>query len=126
MSLNVHLLGSIDEINENQWNNVVAQSGSGTVFHRAGWLRAIETGLDEGPRHVVVRKNDNPVAVCPNFVSSIELPVSPPLEPAELGFRRLFSLDPGFGGPLICANRERSLEAIFGTIDQICEERHKP
>lgn len=120
-SLSYEVVESIDDINENQWNNVVSQSESSTVFHRVGWLRAIEEALGYEPKHVVVRKNDNPVAICPNFVSEVEMPFDSPIDVARVGLAQLSSVTPGFGGPLITGNRERSLEAIFDAIEEISE-----
>ncbi|WP_459193623.1 GNAT family N-acetyltransferase [Halosimplex sp. J119] len=72
LELTVH--ESIDEVGENQWNTLVRQSDLGSVFHRYGWLRAIERGLGREARHFVVRKGSNPVAVLPNFREPVDLP----------------------------------------------------
>lgn len=122
--LETEVVDSIDLVNENQWNDVVSRASGGTVFHRAGWLRAIETGLELEPRHVVVRKKGNPVAVFPNFTTAVDLPVSLPFDETRFGFASLSSLDPGFGGPLITSNREAALRKIFAAIDQICDGRY--
>lgn len=119
VSLTCEVVGSIDDVNVNQWNNVVSQSEGATVFHRAGWLRAVEDGLGHDPRHVVVRKKGNPVAVCPNFVSAVETPFDLPLDLSSVGLAQLSSVTPGFGGPLVSSNRERSLEAILDAIEAV-------
>lgn len=121
VSLSYGVLESINDINKNQWNNVVSQSELGTVFHRVGWLRSVEEGLDYKPKHIVVRKNDNPVAVCPNFVSEVELPFDLPIDVSRVGFAQLSSVTPGFGGPLIIGNRERAFEIIFDAIEETIE-----
>lgn len=113
---------SIDRVNENQWNNVVSQSGMGTVFQRTGWLRAVERGLQMEPRHVVARKNGNPVAVWPNFVSPVDLPVDPPAFLDTLGFTQLSSISPGFGGPLVLADRDETLELLFETVRSVSRD----
>ena len=121
VSLSCNVVDSIKDINENQWNNLVSQSELGTVFHRAGWLRSIEEGLDYEPKHVIVRKNGNPVAACPNFVSKVDMPFELPIDVAKLGFAQLASVTPGFGGPLITGNRKQSLGAIFNAIEEASE-----
>lgn len=134
--LNATVYQSIKEINRNQWNNVVEQSELGSVFHRYGWLLAVERGLGYDSRHVVVSKKSNPVAVFPNFITSLDLPSVPPLVsrvgsevfPQSLvttvssvadDFRKalllhqLVSARPGFGGPVVTSNEEECLELLF-------------
>ncbi|MFC7141048.1 GNAT family N-acetyltransferase [Halosimplex aquaticum] len=65
---------TIDAVDENQWDTLVRQSDLGSVFHRHGWLRAVERGLDRRPEHFVVRKGSNPVALLPNFRAPVDLP----------------------------------------------------
>ena len=64
---------SIDDRHENQWNTLVNQSDLGPVFHRSGWLRAVERSLDRRVVHLVGRKGSNPVAILPNVRVSIDL-----------------------------------------------------
>lgn len=116
-SLATTVVESITEVNDNQWNNLVSQAANGTVFHRTGWLRAVEEGLDRRPKHVVVEKGQNPVAVCPNFLSQVELPFD---LPTAAGFTQLASVTPGFGGPLILANRDECLDGILDAAADIC------
>lgn len=119
VSLTCEVVGSIDDVNENQWNNVVSQSPGATVFHRAGWLRAVEEGLDSEPRHVVVRKKGNPIAVCPNFVSAVGTPFDLPVDLSDVGLAQWSSVTPGFGGPLVSGNRERSLDAVLDAVEAV-------
>ncbi len=103
---------SIAELNANQLDNLVEQSDLGSVFQRYGWLRAIENGLDRTPRHVVVYKKDNPVAVFPNYVTPLEGPGSTSvrrLAPAS----RLVSTAPGYGGPVITTDESTCLSLLF-------------
>ncbi|WP_123535489.1 GNAT family N-acetyltransferase [Halosimplex salinum] len=72
LELTVH--ETIDAVDENQWNTLVRQSDLGSVFHRHGWLRAVERGLDRRAVHFVVRKGSNPVAVLPNFWVPVDAP----------------------------------------------------
>lgn len=119
-SLSTDVHESISEANANQWNNLVSQSDRGTVFHRTGWLRAIEEGLDRRARHVVVEKGGNPVAVCPNFVTPVDVPFDLPASPTAVGLTQLSSVTPGFGGPLILADKADSLERIFERTAELC------
>ncbi|WP_436925516.1 GNAT family N-acetyltransferase [Halosimplex amylolyticum] len=77
LELTVH--ETIDEIDENQWDTLVRQSDLGSVFHRHGWLRAVERGLDRRAAHFVVRKGSNPVAVLPNFRVPVDAPDLSPI-----------------------------------------------
>ncbi|MFW5937783.1 MAG: GNAT family N-acetyltransferase [Halanaeroarchaeum sp.] len=109
---------SVAELNENQWNNVVAQSDQGTLFHRYEWVEAIESGFDVGVRHAVVEKNGNPIAIMPNFLRELplpdglseRLPVDPPLRMAS-------SASPGFGGPLVISDEQQSLDLLFDALE---------
>lgn len=65
---------SISEQSKNQLNDFVEQSGGGTMFHRYGWLAAVEDGLDSESRHVLVSKEGNPVGFLPNVAADLPLP----------------------------------------------------
>jgi predicted N-acyltransferase len=121
-----HVHETIAEVNRNQWNNLVQQSDHGTVFHRYGWLQAIEDGLGRPVYHAVVSKNGNPVAVLPNSVDVIDVrDLYPPLGTAveRLPIERLVSTDPGYGGPLIQSNTDECLDALFGTLENALDRR---
>ncbi|MHC3436915.1 peptidoglycan bridge formation glycyltransferase FemA/FemB family protein [Natrialbaceae archaeon A-gly3] len=107
MSPSVTVADSIQSVNRNQWNHVVEQSALGTVYHRYGWLEAIERGMDAEPRHLVVLKKGNPIAVFPNFVTDLG-PVS-----------RLTSIVPGFGGPVAMTDEESALDLLLETIEEV-------
>ncbi|WP_394741821.1 peptidoglycan bridge formation glycyltransferase FemA/FemB family protein [Natronococcus roseus] len=111
MSLEVEHIDSIEEANRNQWNHVVEGSELGCVFHRYEWLRAIEEGLDYEPRHVLVSKKGNPIAVLPNFVTRLG-PVA-----------QLTSIEPGYGGPIAVADEERALELLLAGVAERCDGR---
>ena len=115
---------TIDDLNANQWNNVVHGSKLGSVFHRYEWLRAIERGLGRPARHVVVAKKGNPVALFPNFLDPIDLPVdSVPAVGSvadRLGLRRLVSIAPGFGGPLVTSSEREYLPVVFEALAEAC------
>lgn len=118
-SISTEIVESIRDVNENQWDHVVSQSESGTVFHSSGWLAAIEEGLDREPKHIVVRKGNNPIAVCPNFVAPVDTPFDPPVDLTTVGLTQLTSVRPGFGGPLILTETDESLERIFDAVEAI-------
>ncbi|TYL38951.1 methicillin resistance protein [Natronococcus pandeyae] len=111
MSLEVEHIDSIDAVNRNQWNNIVEQSELGCVFHRYEWLRAVEAGTGREPRHVLVSKKGNPIAVLPNFVTE--------LGPVD----QLKSIEPGYGGPIAMANEERALELLLDGVADRCDGR---
>ena len=96
-----------------QWNAVVDRSRCGTVFHRYEWLEAIETGLSYPATHLVVRKDGNPIALWPNFV--VDLP------PTRV--RRLTSLYPGFGGPVVTTDVSEVLPLLVDGIPDCCSGR---
>ena len=108
----VSVLESIDDVNRNQWNNLVTQSDLGTVFHRHEWLQLVERKLDHEPRHVVVEKGSNPVAVFPNVYDRILVPGRESLS-EYVPFRRLTSVTPGYGGPVITGDEDACLELLF-------------
>ncbi|KAB1189930.1 GNAT family N-acetyltransferase [Haloferax sp. MBLA0076] len=137
-TLDVHVYSSIDAVSEGQWNNVVTQSDQGSVFHRHEWLRAVEDTLPYTPRHVVVTKSGNPIAVFPNFVTDIDLPTGAALV-ENLGFvpnflseaastsrlfeeqplKRLISATPGYGGPVVTTDETESLDLMFDTLARV-------
>lgn len=105
---------SITAVNQNQWDYLVTQSDLGSVFHQYEWLRAIEDGTDLQPRHVVISKNSNPVALFPNFIAGI--PMTP--------FKRLVSIDPGYGvgvgGPVLTQNKAKLMRKMLEEVDNVC------
>lgn len=108
MSLEVRSLESVEEANENQWNNVVEQSDLSCVYHRHEWIRAIEAGTEREPRHLVVSKKGNPIAVFPNFVTDLG------------GVRQLTSVAPGYGGPIAMTEEESAMELLLDEVSGIC------
>ncbi len=109
MSLEVKRLESIEEANRNQWNNVVDQSELSCVYHRYGWLRAVEEGTGHEPRHLLVSKSGNPIAIFPNFVTDFG-PVS-----------RLSSIRPGYGGPVVMTEETEAMELLLEAVPELCE-----
>lgn len=112
----VHVYDSIDEVDANQWNNLVRQAELGSVFHRAEWLRLVETTLGHQPRHVVVEKGNNPVAAFPNFREPIHVPGWHDLA-TSIPAQELNSTSPGYGGPVITGDESACLELLFDGIE---------
>lgn len=110
---------SIDEIGDGQWNNVVDHADRGSVFHRAGWLRAVEEGLGRPARHLVVENGGNPVGVFPNFLVDIDLPEFVPHSLDGLVSKRVTSIEPGFGGPLFVGSEQSNFEFAFEHVDRL-------
>ncbi|WP_254765004.1 peptidoglycan bridge formation glycyltransferase FemA/FemB family protein [Natrinema marinum] len=113
MSLTVRQLDTIETANENQWDEVVSQAELGSVFHRYDWLRAVERGRSFDPRHLVVEKKGNPIAVWPNFVASVG--------PTPL--RRLNTVKPGSVGPIAMTDEEAAIERLLEAVPVLCDGR---
>lgn len=118
--MKTRVLDSITETNTNQWNNLVRNADGGCIFHEAGWLRALEEGLDLKAKHIVVQTDGNPIGICPNFVVDIPVPQSIPSMGRQLVPQRLHSITPGFGGPLITSSEDTALESLFDAISDAC------
>lgn len=114
----VSIFDSIEDVHPNQWNNLVAQSELGSLFHRHEWLRLVETTLECEPRHVVVEKGTNPVAVFPNFYDSIHVPGWHDVA-TSIPVRELVSVAPGYGGPVIAGDEDDCLELVFDALDDL-------
>ena len=111
MSLDVVAVDTIESVNSNQWNQVVEQSDLGSVYHRYGWLRAVEFGTPYEPRHLLVSKKGNPIAIFPNFV----------VESSETPFRHLTSSKPGPGGPVAMTDEEEAVQLLLDAVPRLCE-----
>ena len=105
----ITVVDSIEEIAEGQWNELVERSELASVFHRHGWLRAIEQGIGSEPKHLVAYKDTNIAGLFPNFVSEID----------SVPFDRLTSITPGCGGPLIPSDEDRLLGLFLETIPEL-------
>jgi len=113
---------SADDLSENQWNNVVEQSETGSLFHRTEWLRAVENGLESTPRHVVVEQDGNPVGIVPGFVVDVELPEDSIASTNAIRLRQLSSSLPGFGGPVVSSTDEPVLDLLLDGIETVCTD----
>ena len=111
---------SIAQANKNQWNNMVKYSDQSTVFHRYEWLRAAELAYDYEPRHVVVKKGENPIGAMPNFVKELPLPDELTRHvPTSLPLSKVSSSEPGFGGPITVSDERETLDHLFGTLEDL-------
>ena len=111
--LEVKVYDSIRAVSASRWNDVVERSTCGSVFHRHEWLAAVEAGLGQTPRHLVVEKDGNLIGLLPNFVVDIE----------KTPFRRLSSSYPGFGGPLATTDVAETLSLLTETVPELCTGR---
>lgn len=109
----VSVVDTLDAVSESEWNDIVDRSPRASVFHRHEWLDAVESGLQYAPRHLVVEKDGNTIGVFPNFVR--DLPMTP--------FRRLSSVYPGLGGPLLPTDLQESLPLVIDAIPELCSGR---
>jgi len=110
-SLDVHT--SVGTLPDAQWNDVVARSPLGSVFHRTEWLRAVERGIDVTPRHVTVSRDGTLVGLLPNVLSDVDLPIGLPGPASGLAPRELVSVEPGFGGPIVTGDHEQVLDRLL-------------
>lgn len=97
---------TIEAVDPAEWNGLVERSDRAGLFHRHEWLAAVERELGYEPRHVFVRKDHNPIGLLPNVVRPIEL----------TPFRRLSSVYPGYGGPVISTDLEQTLSLLFEAV----------
>ncbi|WP_410766628.1 GNAT family N-acetyltransferase [Haloferax sp. DFSO60] len=118
------VLRSIHEFNENQWNNLVTHTEQGTLFHRHEWLAAVEDGLDYEPRHVVVSKDSNPIAIFPNFVSELTVPndvTNSVISALDISVMESGGI--GHGGPIISTNERENIDRLFEALDSASDGR---
>lgn len=114
-SLEVTTHDSIEQVNRNQWNDVVENAELGSLFHRYQWLEACENALDVDPLHLVLSKNGTPVGVFPNFVAPVDLPDG--LSALDhLSPKQVISSRPGFGGPILLSSRDEGFELLLDTL----------
>ncbi|WP_435333830.1 GNAT family N-acetyltransferase [Haloarchaeobius sp. TZWWS8] len=117
-SAETSVLKSIHKFNENQWNNLVTHTERGTLFHRHEWLAAVEDGYDYEPNHIVVSENSNPVAILPNFVSTVSAPshlAKQAVSATSLSMMK--SGGPGYGGPVIANDERENMDRLFDALD---------
>lgn len=112
---------SVGALDREEWNGVVARAG-GTVFHTWEWLAAFEDAPPGrfAPRHLIARRDGEPVAVCPAYLVH---------ECPRLSYLTgLAGLDPGGpvllahslaaldGGPLALPGHEDALDALLDAL----------
>ena len=108
--LKTKVYNTITEINKNQWNNIIKQSKLGGFFHRYEWLKSVEKGIGLDAKHIVIFKNGNPIGIFPNFVIKIE----------KTPFKRLYSLNPGSGGPVISKQEGKVMDLLLKKSSYLC------
>ncbi|HOP09032.1 MAG TPA: GNAT family N-acetyltransferase [Candidatus Methanofastidiosa archaeon] len=105
------LLESINDINRNQWNNVVETSRYSSFFQSHEWQRLIEEGIGLEPRHIVASRGDNITSIFPNYFRPI----------GNSPFKRLYSIRPGYGGHIILSSDEKGvLDSMYNYIPKLC------
>ncbi|KYK27618.1 hypothetical protein AYK20_02505 [Thermoplasmatales archaeon SG8-52-1] len=109
-NLKVEIYDNINDINKNQWDNIVEQSYLGSFFHRYGWIKSIEEGIGYKGKHLIISKNDNLVGILPNFKTRI----------IKAPFNQLISITPGFGGPIITGNEKEVLDLMLKSLSKMC------
>lgn len=118
------VLSSVHEVDANQWNNLVTQSDRGSLFHRYEWLAAVEDGLDYSPRHALVTKDANPVAIAPAFAAGLDLPHGAADAVADaLDVTVLLSGEPGYGGPVVSSDEAENVDRLFDALEASCDAR---
>lgn len=111
LSTTVHI--TITDIDKNQWNKVVNHSKLGSIFHQYEWLHAIEQTMPYQPRYIVVSKANNLIGVFPNFI----------IKTPKLPIKILFSIEPGYGGPLYTKYEKDIIPMMLEEIPKICTDR---
>jgi predicted N-acyltransferase len=118
----VYVYDTAKDVDQNQWNNLVSQSETGSVFQRAEWLQAVEEGLSANPIHLVVQRDGNIIGVFPNFEVDIELPD----RLSKLSWfspTKAVSTSPGFGGPITSSSDDSILNTLFEAIETATADR---
>lgn len=119
--LSTDVYDSIDDVEKTQWNHVVEQSDRGSIYHRVEWISALENGLDLDAKHVVIKKDGNPIGTFPNLLKPVRLPDSVRQRiPDRLNGRlcELASSRPGFGGPVLTSDEKAALDLALTELDE--------
>lgn len=111
--LSLTVVDTADDIDKNDWNSVVEAGEQSSLFHRYEWIAAVEKGIGYAPKHLLVKKDDNPIAIYPNF----EIPYE------RAPVTRLTSLYPGFGGPVATTDVPECFSLFSERIPDICSTR---
>ncbi|MBN1786312.1 MAG: GNAT family N-acetyltransferase [Candidatus Methanofastidiosa archaeon] len=110
-SIQYEVYESINNIKKNEWDNVVENSKISSFFHCYDWQKVLEEGKRLEPRHIVAINNDNIISIFPNYVTSVK----------DTPFKRLYSICPGYGGPIILSSDERDiLDGMYKMVPGIC------
>lgn len=109
----VTVAASAADINETEWNFVVEQADMSSIFHTYEWIAAVEDGLGYAPKHLLVRKDSNLIAVYPNFEIEFD----------RIPMKRLISLSPGFGGPIATTDKVQCFSMLSERIPDVSSTR---
>jgi predicted N-acyltransferase len=110
-NISCEIISTITSANKSTWNEFIVRSPFTSIYYRYEFLQAVEEGTHYEPRHIVATKDDNIIGVFPNFIQPIP----------HLPFKILFSMDPGFGGPLINKNENQAMPLMIDQIKNICK-----
>jgi hypothetical protein len=69
--LNVETVHTVEDIDVNQWDNVIKQSRTGSRKQSASFTRAVEEGTPSTPAHTIVKKDGNITGVLPGRLRSL-------------------------------------------------------
>jgi predicted N-acyltransferase len=108
----VSIIDSIAEVGKNPWNNLIKQSTLGSVFHKYEWLKVLQDGLELQAKHILITKDNNPVGIFPHFIISDK----------KVPFKKLSSIVPGFGGPVIGKDEGIILPLMLKKIPDLCKD----
>lgn len=61
---------SVSPTNSSEWRTFIENHPAATIFHTAGWARAIETAFGYEPRYVLITESGETRAAVPGFVVS--------------------------------------------------------
>jgi hypothetical protein len=111
------VLDDIDNI-KNQWNSLLKISNLSSYFHKYEWLKTIEDGLKIKPKHIIIKKDNNLLGVFPNFIK----PKDFHYKKEKFNLKKLESITLGYCGPIIISNEKESIDLMFKSVKEICEE----
>ena len=110
IGLHCTIHSSIASINKTSWNQFILRSPFSSIYFRYEFLQSIEEGTNFQPRHIVITKDGNIIGIFPNFIQPIP----------NLPFNILFSMNPGYAGPIIGKHEHQVINLMIDQIKKIC------
>ena len=102
-----------EEINHEEWNNLIFQSEYGTIFHTNEWVRLLEK--EYGPKLLITARLEGKlVGVFPSIVNVGRF----------FDSLRSFNYGYDFGGPVSLVNDESILESLVRAFDKLAEKNY--